>query len=650
MLKPPQILDSSTLTVEDFDLWCQAFKSYLIVNELDKKDEKVKIHCFESCGGMQLLKIVNSLNFTGKTLDACMEAVKKYIKPVRNLLIERNKFFQMTRENGEELNNYVLRLKQQASVCDFSYNSLDSVPNLLIRDQFLLGLKNTKVLENVLSQPPANLAETVSRSEAYNQAIKGAEVLNAKSHDTTMLHVKRFSPGKQRGRFAAPFSHKSSPRESMEKARQCFTCHRMGHLSKDCFKNQKCKKCKKFGHSEQYCRIKHVNYLWSIDNNGKLIFCDANIGNAFCKCLVDTGAGKSILSEHFVNKNGLQSLLKPCSETATVADGRQVKIKYFFEGIFECKRVKERVLFWVMDIPYDAILGIEIIKQIGLNVGPSDGLLFSVIPELVLKYYDVFDRDLKDSSLTGVDPFEIIKLNVNAEPVAATVCSVPLKHRNFVKNKIKELLDGGVIEESTSQWRHNIIVVPKSAGWSRLTINYKPVNKNTVFDAYPFPVVEDLLPRLSKAKYFSSLDFKQFYHQLPLLPSDQSKTAFTAFGKLYQFKRCPFGLKNAVAYCQRLMHKIFENFSNVIIYLDDIVIFGEDKQSHDDCLEKVLQRIRQAGLSLNRKKCSFTQNKISFLGYIIENGTVKPDPERCAPIKSFPKPISAHGLQRFLME
>ena len=81
----------------------------------------------------------------------------------------------------------------------------------------------------------------------------------------------------------------------------------------------------------------------------------------------------------------------------------------FFEGIFECKRVKERVLFWVMDIPFDAILAIEIIKQIVLNVGPSDGLLFSVIPEIAQKYHDVFDRDLKDSNLTGVDPFGIIK-------------------------------------------------------------------------------------------------------------------------------------------------------------------------------------------------------------------------------------------------
>ena len=85
-----------------------------------------------------------------------------------------------------------------------------------------------------------------------------------------------------------------------------------------------------------------------------------------------------------------------------------------------------------------------------------------------------------------------------------------------------------------------------------------------------------------------------------------------------------------------MSHPVFENFSNVIIYLDHIVILGEDKQSHDNWLEKVLQRIRQARLSLNRKKCSFTQNRISFLGYIIEDGTVKPDPERCALIKSFP--------------
>ena len=114
-----------------------------------------------------------------------------------------------------------------------------------------------------------------------------------------------------------------------------------------------------------------------------------------------------------------------------------------------------------------------------------------------------------------------------------------------------ELLNAGMIEESSSPWRHNPLVVLKSDGSSRMTIKYKPVNAITSFDAFPLAKADDLLWKLNGATVFSSIDFSQFYHQLPLAESDKEKTAFVADGKLYHFKRCPFGLKNAVAYCCR---------------------------------------------------------------------------------------------------
>ena len=181
-----------------------------------------------------------------------------------------------------------------------------------------------------------------------------------------------------------------------------------------------------------------------------------------------------------------------------------------------------------------------------------------------------------------------------------------------------------------------------------MTINYKVVNNCTVFDAFPLQKIDDLISKLSTAQYFSSLDFQQCYHQLKLLPSDQPKTAFTANGKLYHYLRCPFGLKNAVAHCSRMMQKLFEGIEGVIVYLDDVLVFGADRAAHDKTLKSVFERIKEANLSLNHKKCSFSLSSICFLGYIISNGTAKPDETRTEPIKNFPLPTSVKSLQRFL--
>ena len=157
------------------------------------------------------------------------------------------------------------------------------------------------------------------------------------------------------------------------------------------------------------------------------------------------------------------------------------------------------------------------------------------------------------------------------------------------------MLSAGVIVESHSPWRDLTVVVKTPNGKLRLTINYKIVNKCTIFDAFPLDRIEDIVQNLSSARYFSSIDFSQCYHQLPLLPSDQEKTAFAANGKLYQYTRCPFGLTNAVAYCSRVMKTLFGDIEGVATYLDDVLVYGSNKESHDKILQTVLNRIKKSG-------------------------------------------------------
>ena len=159
-----------------------------------------------------------------------------------------------------------------------------------------------------------------------------------------------------------------------------------------------------------------------------------------------------------------------------------------------------------------------------------------------------FDRPIKDSVIPNV-PHSIIKLEKEGRPFQAKVRKYSRSDEQIMKSQIQELLSQGIIVKSESSWRFAPIVVPKRSGGYRLAIDYRPLNAITEHDAFPIPNGHELIENLQGCKVFSSIDFSQFYYQLPLAEEDCDKTAFFACGDLYEFRRCPFGLKNAVSYC-----------------------------------------------------------------------------------------------------
>ena len=234
------------------------------------------------------------------------------------------------------------------------------------------------------------------------------------------------------------------------------------------------------------------------------------------------------------------------------------------------------------------------------------------------------------------------------KPVRIPVRKFSSVDENTISQKVEELQAAGVIEPSFSSWRCMPVIVNKKDDGKRMTINYKPVNNQTVFDAFPLPVIEELIPKLSKAVVFSKLDFSQFYHRIPLVSSDREKTAFFACGKLWEYTRVPFSLKNAAAACSRIMNNIFSNIKNCVVYLDDILIFGANREDHDKALFQVFEKIRYHNLSLNPKKCSFCESSIDFLGFKASDGKVMPTEERITSVNNFPLPGDLKSLERFI--
>ena len=223
---------------------------------------------------------------------------------------------------------------------------------------------------------------------------------------------------------------------------------------------------------------------------------------------------------------------------------------------------------------------------------------------------------------------------------------------DFMRKETKSLLEKGIIQESFSPWRAQAFVV-HGTHKPRMVIDYSDtINKYTDHvDAYPIPRIEDILNKAAKFKYFSKIDLRSAYHQIPLKVEDRQYTAFEVNGKLYEFTRLPFGVTNAVPVFQRVIDKFMEEnglMENGSPYLDDIFIGGNTLEEHNRALEKFIKAASDQGITLNYSKCIFRTTKINSLGHILEDGNIKPDPERMRPLLEFPTPANAKELRRLL--
>jgi hypothetical protein len=202
------------------------------------------------------------------------------------------------------------------------------------------------------------------------------------------------------------------------------------------------------------------------------------------------------------------------------------------------------------------------------------------------------------------------------------------------------MLKNKVAVHSNSPWASPVVLVRKKDGEWRFCIDYRRLNPITTKDVYPLPRKDDALSRLEGLWYFSILDMQAGYWQVEFDEQDRVKTAFITADGLYEFKVMPFGLTNAPATFQRMMDVVLAGlkWNTCLVYLDDIVVFAPTVSQHLERLETVLQRIDKAGLKLKLSKCSFLEQSLKVLGYIVNSEGLSPDPAKIAAVRDFPIP------------
>lgn len=273
------------------------------------------------------------------------------------------------------------------------------------------------------------------------------------------------------------------------------------------------------------------------------------------------------------------------------------------------------------------------------------------IIQLLKSYADIFHFDNDKLTFTNSVKHEI-KLK-NETPIHTKTYRYPQVHKAEVEKQINSMLEQGIIKHSQSPWSSPIWIVPKKLDASgirkwRIVIDYRKLNEQTIDDRYPIPNINDILDKLGKSQYFTTLDLKSGFHQIEMAPQDTCKTAFSTEYGLFEFLRMPFGLKNSPSTFQRVMDNVLCNVKNCVVYLDDIIIFSTSLQEHILNLKNVFDRLRKFNLKVQLDKCEFLKKEVHYLGHVITPFGIKPNPDKIQAILDYPIPRTTKQLKGFL--
>lgn len=241
------------------------------------------------------------------------------------------------------------------------------------------------------------------------------------------------------------------------------------------------------------------------------------------------------------------------------------------------------------------------------------------------------------------------------DPVYSKHYPYPMALKEEIDKQINQLLNDGIIRPSQSPYNSPVWIVPKKSDASgekkyRMVIDYRKLNSITIPDRYPIPETNEVLAHLGKNKYFSVIDLKSGFHQIPLHEDDIEKTSFSVNNGKYEFMRLPFGLKNAPSIFQRALDDILREHIGKIcyVYIDDIIVFSEDVERHFQNLETIFETLQQSNLRVQLDKCEFLKPEVEFLGFIVSSDGIKANPAKVEAITKFPYPRTLRDLRSFL--
>lgn len=248
--------------------------------------------------------------------------------------------------------------------------------------------------------------------------------------------------------------------------------------------------------------------------------------------------------------------------------------------------------------------------------------------QIIEQYESIFSRHKMDCG-EATDFVHRIRL-VDDKPFRLPYRRVPPCHYDKLRTALNEMEELGIIRKSQSEYSSPLVLVVKPSGDLRICNDFRWLNARTVKDAHPLPHQTDALAALGGNVFFSTMDLTSGFYNIRMHEDDKRYTAFSSPFGLHEYNRMPQGLTNSPATFMRMMMSIFgdENFTSLLCYLDDLMVYAPSEQIALERLQMVFSRLAANNLKLSPKKCYFLRRSVKFLGHIICGDGVKTDPSK----------------------
>ena len=668
----------------------QAHVELIFKGPLKEKDEEIKVTYLLLWVGDKGREIRNTWTDLSvddaKKLEPHYTRFKAHVQPKLNPIFARFKFNNES-QGISTVEQFVTRLRVLAEDCNYGENREE-----MIRDRIVFGTSSQKVREKLITEgEKLTLTKAVQIAQSHEYSQQQLKTMSAGQGPGQEVHAIRGAHrqsgtdsrrGNNHSRGRGNNRHPvSRDREGKSQTRQeCDKCGYEHSRDAKCpAKGKQCKICSKWNHFASKCHAKkatcnEVQALPEQSDSDSEFFIDtietnANNDQAFCqiqiisakksiKFKLDTGSQANILPKHTFDLLGLSKSPRCSDQKLSAYSSHPLHSLGCIDLMCSYRGQSQMITFHVVRTNSSPILGMkacldfELIKLVYScheDTPPASTVEVSDKPmntaQVLAEFPTVFQG-------VGLFPGECnIHTDPDIVPVVQPPRRVPIALQDRLKLELERMETQGIICKVTepSRWVSSLVVVEKpNSDKLRICLDPKDLNKAILRPYYPMKTLEDVLPQLSKAKFFTKLDAKSGYWTIKLSEASSYLTTFnTPFGR-FRYLRLPFGLKSSQDIFQRKIDECYEGIDGVVALVDDILVYGQTREEHDRILRSVLTRSQEKGIKLNKDKLEVGVTRVKYFGHLLTTDGVGPDPDKVSAIIEMKPPNNKSELETLL--
>ncbi|UYV77576.1 K02A2.6-like [Cordylochernes scorpioides] len=429
-----------------------------------------------------------------------------------------------------------------------------------------------------------------------------------------------------------------------------------------------CNACGKLNHFAAVCRTRRIRNLIAENEGDESFEGGINVNKVLVKTVrsdkwsavisingnktsvhLDTGAQINVLPQKVISLWPAKPIIKPTSLKAYAYGHSELPIVGKCEVLCQYGEKKSLCEFIIADVDAQTLITgdtcekLEILKRIN-QINSHEMILHDQTKKILEQFHEVFQG-------VGVINSEC-KMYTKPEypPVRALPRRIPAALGNEVQSELEKMVKQGIITKiyHETEWSHPMVVVKKKSGQIRICLDPRKLNQALVRRHFQTPAPSELLHQIPKADYYTVLDVKSAYWHVPVANECRDLLVMaTPFGK-FRYNRLPFGLNISAQIFVEMMTNIFKNSFRNVTYVDDLLIYADSIEEHNEKLKGILEIARRNNIKFDLTKAQICKKEVSFLGHMISKNGIDPEPNKVDKVINLKKPEDKKSLQRVM--